>query len=113
MPQTKIPAHETPQHEGFETPRPISVHAHVYEHEAHHNHEDDECHEHGHIEPFDLVRIAITAIAACLVWLRAWEPFPHASLIGIAGVLFGGWPIFREAFDNLRERRMTMELSMT
>jgi Cu+-exporting ATPase len=35
------------------------------------------------------------------------------SLIGIAGVLFGGWPIFHEAFENLRERRMTMELSMT
>lgn len=25
----------------------------------------------------------------------------------------GGWPIFREACDNLVERRMTMELSMT
>src|SRR5207237_10177117 len=25
----------------------------------------------------------------------------------------GGWPIFREALENLVERRMTMELSMT
>ena len=48
-----------------------------------------------------------------MVWFRVWEPFPHVSLIGIAGVLFGGWPIFHEAFENLRERRMTMELSMT
>jgi cation transport ATPase len=33
--------------------------------------------------------------------------------LGIAGVLVGGFPIFSEAFENLRERRMTMELSMT
>ena len=33
--------------------------------------------------------------------------------LGIAGVLVGGFPIFAEAFENLRERRMTMELSMT
>ena len=76
-----------------------------------HDHEHD--HEHGHVEPFDLIRIAVTAIAAGLVWFRVWEPFPRVSLIGIAGVLFGGWPIFHEAFENLRERRMTMELSMT
>jgi cation transport ATPase len=35
------------------------------------------------------------------------------SLISKAGILFGGYPIFREAFENIRERRMTMELSMT
>src|SRR5258706_10210752 len=69
--------------------------------------------EHSHVEYFDLIRIAITAIMAALVWSQVWEPFPKVSLIGIAGVLFGGWPIFREAFKNLRERRMTMELSMT
>jgi heavy metal translocating P-type ATPase len=74
---------------------------------------EDHAGEHGHIEPFDLIRIAVTAIAAALVWFRVWEPFGQVSLIGIAGVLFGGWPIFHEAFENLRERRMTMELSMT
>lgn len=42
-----------------------------------------------------------------------WEPVPHLSPIGIGGVLFGGYPIFLEAFENVRERRMTMELSMT
>jgi cation transport ATPase len=61
----------------------------------------------------ELIRIAVTAAAASLVWFRVWEPFPHVSLIGIAGVLFGGYPIFQEAFENIRERRMTMELSMT
>ncbi len=52
--------------------------------------------------PSNLIRIAITAIAAGLVWFRVWEPFPHVSLIGIAGVLFGGWPIFEEALENMR-----------
>ena len=69
--------------------------------------------DHGHLEPFELIRIAVTAAAAAAVWFRVWEPFPQVSLIGIAGVLFGGWPIFHEAYENLRQRRMTMELSMT
>src|SRR5699024_6270249 len=32
--------------------------------------------------------------------------------IGVAGLLIGGWPILQEAFENVIERRMTMELSM-
>jgi len=67
----------------------------------------------GHIERFDLIRIAVTALAAGLTWFRIWEPSLHFSVIGIAGILFGGYPIFREAFENIRDRRMTMELSMT
>lgn len=70
-------------------------------------------HEHGHIESFDLIRIGITAVIAALVWFRVWEPFSFISLLGVAGLLFGGYPIFEEAFENIRERRMTIELSMT
>lgn len=77
------------------------------------NHETARSHEHGHIERFDLVRIIVSALAAALVWFRVWEPFQHLSVIGISGVLFCGYPIFREAFENIRQRRMTMELSMT
>jgi heavy metal translocating P-type ATPase len=69
-------------------------------------------HEHT-IERSDLIRIALVAIAAAAVWLRVWEPFPHLSVIGIVATIAGGWPIFSEAFQNLRERTMTMELSMT
>src|SRR5437660_312110 len=35
------------------------------------------------------------------------------SLIGVLGVLIGGWPIFKEAAGNAAARRMTMELSMS
>jgi heavy metal translocating P-type ATPase len=89
---------------------------HVHEHDrGKHRHEDHEGqgHEHGDIESSDLIRIVVTALVATLVWFRVWEPLPHISLLGIAGVLYGGYPIFREAFGNIRERRMTMELSMT
>jgi heavy metal translocating P-type ATPase len=61
----------------------------------------------------ELARVALVALGAALVWFRVWEPFPRLSLIGLAVTLAGGWPIFREALENLLERRMTMELSMT
>ena len=47
------------------------------------------------------------------VWFRVWEPFAAVSVIGVVGLFIGGWPIFKEAFENVVERRMTMELSMT
>src|ERR1700688_2272045 len=61
----------------------------------------------------ELVRIAFVAIAAAAVWFRLWETFPHISVIGIVATLIGGYPIFKEAFENIVERKMTMELSMT
>jgi P-type Cu+ transporter len=58
-------------------------------------------------------RIALVLLTAIAVWCRLWEPFDSVSLIGAAGVLIGGWPIFKEAARNLAARRMTMELSMS
>jgi len=70
--------------------------------------------EHGHgVEWTELVLIAFVAIAAAAVWFRLLEPFSHISVIGIAATLIGGYPIFKEAFENIVERKMTMELSMT
>ena len=69
--------------------------------------------EHSGIERRELIRIGGTALVAAAVWFRVWEPFPRLSLLGLLGTLIGGWPIFHEAWENVRERRMTMELSMT
>jgi heavy metal translocating P-type ATPase len=80
-------------------------------HSDHHEHVET-AHDHG-LEWMDLVRIAFVAFAALAVWFRIWEPFPHVSVVGIAATLIGGWPIFKEAFENIVERKMTMELSMT
>jgi heavy metal translocating P-type ATPase len=81
-----------------------------------HDHDDDHEEGHDHSHGFDWLeaaRIALVALAAVAVWFKLWEPFSSVSLIGIAGLVVGGWPILKEAFENLLERRMTMELSMT
>jgi Cd2+/Zn2+-exporting ATPase/Cu+-exporting ATPase len=67
---------------------------------------------HG-VDWLDLTRIAFVAIAAAAVWFRIWEPFPRVSLIGILATVVGGYPIFKEAIENIVQRKMTMELSMT
>jgi heavy metal translocating P-type ATPase len=64
--------------------------------------------DHAVIERADLLRIAFVIVVAGIVWFA-----PQLRWLGIIGVLVGGFPIFAEAFENLRERRMTMELSMT
>jgi Cd2+/Zn2+-exporting ATPase/Cu+-exporting ATPase len=80
---------------------------HAQDHEDHHDHD----HEHA-FEWFEAVRIGIVAVAAAAVWFR-WEPYSGVSVIGIVSLAIGGWPIFKEAFENIIDRRMTMELSMT
>jgi P-type Cu+ transporter len=69
---------------------------------------ESEHEDHAVIERADLLRIAFVIVVAGIVWF-----VPQLRWLGIAGVLVGGFPIFAEAFENLRERRMTMELSMT
>jgi heavy metal translocating P-type ATPase len=61
----------------------------------------------------ELARIALVGLSAAAVWLRLWEPLPQASVVGLVATLVGGYPIFKEALENLLERKMTMELSMT
>jgi len=73
-----------------------------------------EAHEHEHaLEWPEMLRIVLVAVAAAAVWWRVWEPLPRISLIGVAGLLIGSWPIFKEALENLFAKRMTMELSMS
>ena len=73
---------------------------------------EHESHGHG-LAWAELARIAFVALAAAAVWFRVWEPFPRFSVIGIGATLIGGYPIFKEAIENILERKMTMELSMT
>lgn len=80
------------------------------------DHDHDREREHGHDHSFEWPeagRIGFTALSAAAVWFGLWEPLPSVSVIGIAGLAVGGWPIIREAFANILQRRMTMELSMS
>jgi heavy metal translocating P-type ATPase len=76
--------------------------------------DESDGHDHEHVlEWQDILRITLVAIAAAAVWFHVWEPLQAISIIGVAGLLIGGWPILKEAIENIVERRMTMELSMT
>ena len=82
--------------------------AHDHDHDP--EHQDD----HGHaFEWPEMVRLLAVALAAAAVWFRLWEPVSAVSVIGVAGLLIGGWPIYKEAIENLLAKRMTMELSMS
>jgi heavy metal translocating P-type ATPase len=72
---------------------------------------DDE-HEHS-VDRGELVRIALVAAAVVVAWLLPWRPFLNVNLVALIATLAGGYPILREALESLKERRMTMELSMT
>jgi Cd2+/Zn2+-exporting ATPase/Cu+-exporting ATPase len=79
-----------------------------------HDHDAPEHDEHEHpLEWFDLGRIVLVTLAVIASWLELWKPFVSFDVIALAASLIGGYPIFREALENLLARRMTMELSMT
>src|ERR1700692_4776673 len=86
-------------------------HAHERDGDEHDDHEHDD-HEHA-FEWREMVRIVLVGLAAAAVWVRVWEPVSTFSIVGVAGLLIGGWPIYKEALENLVAKRMTMELSMS
>jgi heavy metal translocating P-type ATPase len=86
-----------------------AAHRHEHDHDHDHDHHD---HDHAFEWP-ELLRILLVGVSAAVVWLRFWEPFAAVSVIGVVGLAIGGWPIFKEAAENIVARRMTMELSMS
>jgi len=70
--------------------------------------------DHGHaLSRADIYRVLFVAIAACVFWfLEGWRN-PYVTVLGVICAIVGGFPIFHEAYENIVQRRMTMELSMT
>jgi len=64
------------------------------------------------VERSDLARIVLVSLAAVVAWFLRDAPPPLLVAGGAVVIGIGAWPIVREALENLRERRMTMELSM-
>ncbi|HMF64029.1 MAG TPA: hypothetical protein VK608_08085 [Edaphobacter sp.] len=95
---------------GIHLPEPTTAHSESHHEAQDHDHHDE--HEHG-FELVEVLRVVFVALAAVAVWFHLWEPFHRVSIIGLVATLIGGYPIFKEAFENILERRMTMELSMT
>jgi len=69
--------------------------------------------EHTNHHREDIIRIAAVGVALLLSWLGVWKYLVSFDFIAILATLVGGFPMFKEAFENIRERRMTMELSMS
>ncbi|MBC7999272.1 MAG: cadmium-translocating P-type ATPase [Leptolyngbya sp.] len=61
------------------------------------------------LEKIDLWRILLMGIAIALCAMQV----PYSNFLAVVATLVGGYPIFVEAFSNLREKRMSMELSMS
>jgi cation transport ATPase len=60
----------------------------------------------------EINRVFFVAAAAGAIWFSAGVSNPYITAVGVICTLVGGFPIFREAYENIVERRMTMELSM-
>jgi Cd2+/Zn2+-exporting ATPase/Cu+-exporting ATPase len=72
-------------------------------------HDDD----HGHSLSWrDINRVLFVAAAAGAMWFLGRSPNPYIIAIGVICTVVGGFPIFHEAYENITQRRMTMELSM-
>ncbi|HZV13627.1 MAG TPA: cation-translocating P-type ATPase, partial [Candidatus Kapabacteria bacterium] len=61
----------------------------------------------------DVIRLGATAAALVLSWSGIWKWIAPFDFIALAATLIGGYPMFKEAFDAIRERKMSMELSMS
>jgi len=83
-------------------------------HGYHHDHDDHDQDDHDHGtgtgEYLRLGLLGIIVVASLTGW---WRPFMDRDWLAFAGTVIGGFPIYKEAWENLLRRRMTMELSMT
>jgi heavy metal translocating P-type ATPase len=74
-------------------------------------HEDNHEHERT-LNWREINRVLFVAAAAAAVWFLAGKQNPYITGVGVICTLVGGFPIFHEAYENIVQRRMTMELSM-
>src|SRR6202049_4560801 len=60
----------------------------------------------------EINRVLFVAAAAAVIWFLGGARNPYVTGIGVICAFVGGFPIFHEAYENIVQRRMTMELSM-
>jgi heavy metal translocating P-type ATPase len=79
---------------------------------AHAGIEDGHAREHA-FDWREINRVLFVSAAAGAIWFLGGAPNPYLTTIGVICTIVGGFPIFHEAYENIVQRRMTMELSMT
>ncbi|HYZ72228.1 MAG TPA: hypothetical protein VE641_04070, partial [Chthoniobacterales bacterium] len=87
---------------------------HSHEHSHDHGQADHDHHDHGHAAgTSEYVRLGVMALIVIASLTGWWRAFMGRDWLAFAGTIIGGFPIYKEAWENLLKRRMTMELSMT
>jgi heavy metal translocating P-type ATPase len=89
----------------------ISV-AHREEAPANHGHHEDDHGQGNAVSWREINRVLFVAAAAGAIWFFHGTSNPYLTALGVFCTLVGGFPIFHEAYENIVQRRMTMELSM-
>jgi heavy metal translocating P-type ATPase len=85
--------------------------SHPARNSRHTRHDDN--HEHDHpLSWREINRVLFVAAAAGAIWYLGGASSPLVTGVGVICTLVGGFPIFHEAYENIVQRRMTMELSM-
>jgi heavy metal translocating P-type ATPase len=85
-------------------------HEHSHDEQAHEEHGHGHNHETSWSDYIRLGLMAIVILASVTGW---WKSYMARDWLAFTATVLGGWPIFEEAWENLCNRRMTMELSMT
>src|SRR6267378_6183259 len=84
-------------------------------HESGRDHGQNEPHHQtGHAAEWgEYARLGLLALVILFSLAGWWKNYMTRDWLAFSATLIGGFPIYKEALDNLRKRRMTMELSMT
>ena len=76
-------------------------------------HDDHQDHDHQHfagaVEYIRLGGLGLVILSSLTAW---WRNFMGHDWLAFAATVLGVFPIYAEAWENLRKRRMTMEISM-
>src|ERR1022692_3315293 len=64
-------------------------------------HDDHDPHEHEEDHGREWLRVGFVAVVILLVWWGIVPRFHGIDLLAIAGILIGGFPIFKEAIADL------------
>src|SRR6202790_2184983 len=79
----------------------------------HGDHKEDDERDHAHpLDWKEIAKVLFVAAAVAAMWFVGRSTNPYIIAIGVICTIVGGFPIFHEAYENVTQRRMTMELSM-
>jgi cation transport ATPase len=99
-------------HANTQPPEVVNLAASSHANNSPHTDHDDD-HEHDHpLNWREINRVLFVATAAGAIWYLGGASSPIITGLGVVCTLVGGFPIFHEAYENIVQRRMTMELSM-